>query len=288
MGLPNDAMPKLELKRDPSPATGRIAYAMVQTVPWWLVILILLGLWVVYLVTTNPTYGDIFATLREGVATTLRVSFSAYVFAIIIGLFVGMARVNPPNGNSSFGKLIVYNLATLYLEVLRGLPILVVLLIIAFVAVPAIIEALNSLGIMITVRDVNIEVRAIIALSLAYGAFLSEIFRAGIQSIERGQLEAGRSLGMTYFQVMRLIILPQAIRRILPPLGNDFISMIKDSALVAILAVRDITQLAKLSSGQSFLYLETYLLAAMIYLSMTVIGSLLVRWIEYRLRIEQR
>ncbi|MBC7810688.1 MAG: amino acid ABC transporter permease [Burkholderiales bacterium] len=261
---------------------------MIQTVPWWLVALLILGLWVAYLVTTNTTYGEIFATLREGAVTTLRVSFFAYVFAMIIGLSVGLARVNPPSAKSGFGKLVVYNVATLYLEVLRGLPILVVLLIIAFVAVPSLIDTLTSLGFTITVRDVSIELRAIIALSLAYGAFLSEIFRAGIQSIERGQLEAGRSLGMTYIQVMQLIILPQAIRRILPPLGNDFISMIKDSALVAILAVRDITQLAKLSSGQSFLYLETYLLAAMIYLSMTVMGSLLVRWIEYRLRIEQR
>jgi polar amino acid transport system permease protein len=83
---------------------------------------------------------------------------------------------------------------------------------------------------------------------------------------------------------MRFIILPQAVRRVLPPLGNDFIAMIKDSALVAILAVRDITQLAKLSSGQNFLYLETYLLAAMLYLSMTVVGSLIVRWIENRFR----
>jgi polar amino acid transport system permease protein len=128
---------------------------------------------------------------------------------------------------------------------------------------------------------------AIIALAFTYGAFLSETFRAGIQSIGRGQIEAARSLGMNYFQVMRYVVLPQALRRVLPPLGNDMIAMIKDSSLVAVLGVADITQLAKVSSSSSFRYLETYLIAAMIYLVMTTIGSLAVRWIERRFPIDR-
>jgi polar amino acid transport system permease protein len=129
---------------------------------------------------------------------------------------------------------------------------------------------------------------AIVALAFTYGAFESETFRAGIQSVQRGQIEAARSLGMTYLQLMRYIVLPQAIRIILPPLGNDLVSMIKDSSLVAILGIPDITQLAKLSSAASFRYLETYLSAAAIYLTMTTIGSILVRFLERRMAITSR
>jgi polar amino acid transport system permease protein len=128
----------------------------------------------------------------------------------------------------------------------------------------------------------------VIALAFTYAAFLSETFRAGIQSIGKGQIEAARSLGMTYAQVMRYVVLPQAIRRVLPPLGNDMIAMIKDSSLVAILGVQDITQLAKLSSSSTFRYLETYLIAASIYLVLTVAGSMVVRFIERRFPVEHQ
>src|SRR5690606_30847412 len=111
-------------------------------------------------------------------------------------------------------------------------------------------------------------------------------FRAGIQSIEKGQIEAARSLGMNYLQTLSYVVLPQAIRRVLPPLGNDFVAMIKDSSLVAILGVNDLTQLAKVLSGASFRYLETYTTVALIYLSMTIVGSLLVRYIERRVTID--
>jgi polar amino acid transport system permease protein len=256
--------------------------------PWWLLILILLGLQVVVLILTDDTYGDIFRQLQDGVSMTLFVSFSAYGLSLVIGLLVGLARVNPPRPLPSYTgigalvgllKVVIFNLATLYVEILRGLPILVVLLIVAFVVVPLVGEALG-----VQIRGSS-PPSAIIALALAYGAFLSETFRAGIQSIGRGQLEAARSLGMTYIQAMQHVVLPQAVRVILPPLGNDLIAMIKDSALVAILGIRDITQLAKLSSGQSFLYLQTYLIAAVIYLSMTIVGSLLVRVLERKVRL---
>jgi polar amino acid transport system permease protein len=257
------------------------------TAPWWLLVLIFLGIQIAVLILTDDTYGDIFRQLKDGVAMTLFVSFSAYGLSLVIGLFVGLARVNAPRPRPSYTgvgavvglvKVVVYNLATLYVEILRGLPILVVLLIVAFVIVPQVGAVLG-----IQVRGSS-PPSAIVALALAYGAFLSETFRAGIQSIGRGQMEAARSLGMTYVQTMQYVVLPQAVRLILPPLGNDLIAMIKDSALVAILGIRDITQLAKLSSGQSFLYLQTYLIAAVIYLSMTVLGSLLVRLLERKVR----
>ncbi len=136
--------------------------------------------------------------------------------------------------------------------------------------------------------SVPMTTRAIIALSVTYGAFQAEIFRAGIQSIGRGQMEAARSQGMTYWQAMRYIILPQAIRNVLPALGNDFVSMLKDSSLVSVLAVRDITQIAKLYAGRSFQYQEAYVTLAVLYLTMTVVLSFIVKWIERRVRRDER
>jgi polar amino acid transport system permease protein len=157
---------------------------------------------------------------------------------------------------------------------------------VAFVIVPLVRDMLSaSFGIELDIRGSSPE-SAIIALAFTYGAFLSETFRAGIQSIGRGQIEAARSLGMNYFQTVRYVVLPQAVRRVLPPLGNDLVAMIKDSSLVSILGVRDVTQIAKTSSGRSFRYLETYLIVAFFYLTMTVIGSLFVRLIERRVKID--
>lgn len=266
------------------------------TAPWWLIVLMILGIATIALITSNELYGRIFDQLKEGIAMTLGVSAIAYLSALCIGLLVGLIRSNspaPPKPGSGIKGVIsgalhtlIYNVATLYVSVLRGLPILVVLLIVAFVLVPLIRDGLTSaFGIELDIRGSSPE-SAIIALAFTYGAFVSETFRAGIQSIGRGQIEAARSLGMNYFQTVRYVILPQAIRRILPPLGNDMVSMVKDSSLVAILGVRDITQIAKTSSGRSFRYLETYLVVAVIYLTMTVIGSLIVRYIERKTKVD--
>jgi len=266
------------------------------TAPWWLFVLILVGILIFILISSNEIYSNIFDQLKEGVGTTLTVSFIAYLTAVVIGLIVGLIRSAPPAppkaGTNIVGFLlailrtIIYNIATIYVSVLRGLPILVVLLIVAFVLVPALRDFLNAtFGIELQLRGSSQE-SAIIALAFTYGAFLSETFRAGIQSIGRGQIEAARSLGMNYYQTILYVVLPQAIRRILPPLGNDMVAMIKDSSLVAILGVRDITQIAKTSSGRSFRYLETYLVVSIIYLTMTVIGSLIVRFVERRTKLD--
>jgi len=255
--------------------------------PWWLAALILAGVSLLILINSNRLYTDIFTQLSDGIRTTLYVAFVSYAGALVIGLVVGLIRANPPKPGYtglglfwSFVRLVIYNLATLYVQVLRGLPILVTLLIVAFVIIPQVNNYVDAtFGIQLRLRGSS-PPSAIIALAFTYGAFLSETFRAGIQSIAKGQIEAARSLGMTYPQTMRFIVLPQAIRRILPPLGNDMVAMIKDSSLVAILGIQDITQLAKLSSSSSFRYLETYLLAAAIYLTMTTIGALVVRFIE--------
>ena len=270
------------------------------TVPWWALVLIITGLLLFTLILSESFYTSTFEQLRGGIVMTLTVSFVSYGFALMIGLLIGLIRSSPPKAPQALiaqilgiPRILLYNLATLYVSIMRGLPVLVTLLIVAFVIVPAARDALNQLfsqaglELRITLRGSSPE-SAIIALALTYGAFLSETFRAGIQSVERGQIEAARSLGMTGFQVMRHIVLPQAVRRILPPLGNDLIAMIKDSSLVAILGINDVTQIAKLRSSNTFRFMETYLVASMIYLTMTIIGSVLVRWMERRLQTSQR
>jgi ABC-type amino acid transport system permease subunit len=269
-----------------------IPWSFLYTFPWWALVLCFIAVWVALSVAANEIYNNIFIQLRDGIALTLRVAITSYAFALLIGLIIGVIRSSLPRpryGLSgriiSLAHLVLYNITTFFVMVMRGLPVLIVLLIFAFVIVPTVRDYLaTNFGIALDIRGSSME-SAIIALSFTYGAFLSETFRAGIQSIEKGQIEAARSLGMNYFQTMRHIILPQAVRRVLPPLGNDFVAMIKDSSLVSILGVRDITQIARVSSGSSFRYLETYIMVALIYLSMTIIGSLIVRWIERRSRL---
>lgn len=243
---------------------------------------------------TDNFFADTFNYLRDGFTITLSVTLIAYTSAIFLGLIVGIIRSQPPKpghglrgGVIAILRLILYQVATLYVAILRGLPILVTLLVSAFAIVPAFREfMLTSFGVDIGRR--LFLPAGIIALAVAYGAFLSETFRAGIQSIERGQIEAARSLGMSYIQVIRLVVLPQAIRRVLPPLGNDMIAMIKDTSLVSALGVNDITQLATLWYSTTFRYPDTLFILAIMYLTMTIIGSLIVRSIESRVAIPGR
>ena len=198
-------------------------------------------------------------------------------------------------------NVVIKNLATLYVQVVRGIPVLVLIFYTALVIVPLAIELINALGawlagigvleadnvlISLTSRDVDFVIRGIIALAINYGAFSSEVFRAGIQSIEKGQLEASRALGLNWFRTMRLVVLPQAIRRILPPLGNDFISMMKESSLVSVLGVKEITLQGKQYAAASFLYPQTYNVVAFLYLSITLILSMGVKFMEKRLQTE--
>ncbi len=294
--------PKRERKRkndDTDPSATRDDYTPLRVrltqqlyrFPYWALLLVVVAVLIFQLVRSDEIYSGIFEQLSEGIGMTLGVTAAAYVSALTIALIVGVIRAFPPQPGhgllgSIFGafRVLIYNIATLYVEVMRGLPILVSILIMAFVLFPILRDDVLEplLGYEIQVRAGS-PLPAVFALAMAYGAFMSETLRAGIQSIERGQREAARSLGMTSFQVLRFVVLPQAVRRVLPPLGNDFVAMIKDSALVSILGIRDVTQLARLSSGRSFRYLETYLIVALIYLTMTILGSQIVRILERRL-----
>ncbi len=253
--------------------------------PYWLLATLLLAIFFLWSIVNNGDYRVIFAATVKGVGTTLYVSLIAFGLAMGLGLLMGLLRV---------ARLrVLREVATFYVEVVRGVPMLVILYYIAFVGAPALVAARNwlaspligvgVLGVM-TVRDLDFTARAVIALMLGYGAFMAEIFRAGIESIGRGQMEAAQSLGMTYAQSMRYVILPQAVRNVLPPLGNEFIAMLKDSALVSALGVQDITQLGKVYAASTFRFFETYNVVAFLYLVMTLGLSLLVRALERQLK----
>lgn len=260
----------------------------VSRFPWWLVAVIAFIGFFGVLILTTPDYQEAFVFIIDGILLTIMISLGAYLIAVILGLLAGLLRVS--------GNVILNNIGTLYVELIRGIPMLVLIFFIALVAVPAAVGGLHNLGValqnmgvgnpLVAVQneDVPMSIRAVIALAVTYGAFLAEIFRAGIQSIGKGQMEAARSLGMGYGQAMWYVILPQAIRNVLPALGNDFVAMVKDSSLVSVLAVRDITQIARLYAGRTFRFPEAYTTLSVLYLSMTVALSLLIRILERRLR----
>ncbi len=253
--------------------------------PFWLLAIGLLGVLTAWAIVSDRGYGQIFRALSGGVVTTLWVTLVAFVLAMLLGLGIALMRTS--------GRPVLVQLATFYTELIRGIPILVFLFYVAFVGAPATIAAANwltgpvqALGLMptLTVRNFDLTWRAIIALTVCYSAFLAEVFRAGIEAVPRGQIEAAIALGMSKRDIARHIVAPQAFRIILPPLGNDFVSMVKDSALVSALGVQDITQLGKVYSAGTFKFFETYNVVAFLYLTMTISLSLVVRLIERRLR----
>jgi len=250
--------------------------ARLQRFSWWFLGLLLIALSAAYIIITNTNYNEAFNFIKPGIMMTVNISLTSYGFALILGLLAGIGRLSK--------NVFFNNLARLYIEFVRGIPMLVLIFFIAFVGVPTVLDLVNGLGIAnLDIQAISMENRAVVALAVTYGAFLAEIFRAGIQSIGSGQTEAARSLGMTQFQAMRFIILPQAIRNVLPALANDFVAMVKDSSLVSVLAVRDITQTARLYAGSTFRFREAYVTISILYLSMTVVLSLLVQALERRL-----
>ena len=267
--------------------------------PWWGLFIALLGVFLIYLFATDATYQATLVFLSVGIRMTIFVTLAAFVFSMIIGLLTAFALMS--KGTNIF-SVAVRNLATFYVQIVRGVPVIVLIFYVALVILPAGVELLTSIGdwmvgmgwlaadnklSSMTIRDFPLVWRGIIALAVNYGAFSAEVFRAGIQSIEKGQLDASRALGLSWWKTMRYVVLPQAIRRIMPPLGNDFISMLKESSLVGILGVQEIWQMGKKYVGTSFLYPETYNAMAFLYLSMTLILSMGVKYMEQRMAVDE-
>jgi amine acid ABC transporter, permease protein, 3-TM region, His/Glu/Gln/Arg/opine family len=253
--------------------------------PWWLVALVVIAVALAVVIAVNDVYAQVFATVSRGIWVTVFVTVVGFALATALGLMVALAGLAD--------SIVLRQAARFYVEVIRGVPILVLLFYIAFVGAPGFVSLYNFLiGSLVQggwleplqVRDVSLMWRAIIALTIGYSAFIAEIFRAGFQSVDRGQIEAAMSLGLNRYQRFRLIILPQAIRVIFPPLSNDFVAMVKDSSLVSVLGVADISQAGKIYASGSFRFFETYSIVAYIYLILTIGLSLLLRQVEKRMR----
>jgi polar amino acid transport system permease protein len=242
---------------------------------WWAYVVVALGILMTAAVILDPSYRSAFDFIWPGVQMTMFLTIVSFTLALIIGLFMGLARVS--------SNKILYNISTFYVETVRGVPILVQLLYVTFVVFPLFIDSVTAVGFEISIRNIEMHTRVILGLAIAYGAFEAEVFRAGIESIEKGQMEAARSLGMTYTQAMRHVILPQAIRRVLPPLGNDFVAMLKDTSLASALAVGEITHLSRQHRNRTFTTFQPLNVAAFLYLAMTLVLTRGVRYLERRL-----
>jgi len=253
--------------------------------PWWLAAAVAVAVAAALTIAASDIYRQVFATVATGIRVTILVTLVAFAMASALGLAVALMALSE--------SIWLRQAARFYVEMVRSVPILVLLFWIAFVGVPLFVAGWNALtaplqgaGLAepLMVRDVSLLWRAVIALTVAYSSFIAEIFRAGIQSVPVGQIEAAKSLGLGRYRRFRHVVWPQAFRTILPPYGNDFIAMVKDSSLVSVLGVADITQIGKVYAAGSFRFFETYSIVAYIYLLLTVGLSLSLRALERRLR----
>lgn len=201
--------------------------------------------------------------LLQGALLTLRISAVALVFSVVLGIIFGLFRVSRSRALSF--------MATCYVEFVRGVPLLVLLMWIYF-----------GLGKFL---KLGAFWAAVIGLATFSGAFVAEIVRAGVQAVPRGQMEAARSSGMTYSQAMRLIILPQAFRKVLPPMASQFIILIKDSSLVSTISAADLTLNARNLVAYNFRSFEIWTAVAFLYFAMTFVLSQTIRYFERRYRV---
>lgn len=198
--------------------------------------------------------------LLKGLAVTLEISAVSFVAALAIGLATALCRMS--------GSVVARGLARIYLEVVRNTPLLVQIYLLYFVFAP--------------ILGLDRWFAAIFALAVFEGAFAAEIFRGGIQSIDRGQREAARSMGLQPWQELRLVVLPQAIRRILPPLGNQFVYITKISSLASVIGLGELTRKANELNVTEFRPLEIYTVLVLEYLVLILVISFFVRRLERR------
>ena len=209
-----------------------------------------------------------FPLLLIGAGVTIQITVLSTAIGFVIGLIVGVARIS--------NLRVLRMLAEVYVEFFRGTPLLVQIFLFYF-ALP-----------VITGQRIDPFIAAISACGINSGAYVAEIFRAGIQSVDDGQMEAGRSLGMTWLQTMRYIIVPQAFKRVIPPLGNEFIAMLKDSSLVSVIGFEELTRRGQLIIAKTYGSFEIWMSVAVIYLVMTLSISQLVAYLERRFRTDDK
>lgn len=243
--------------------------------PWWWLVVAVVVLLVLLMALKPDPYWDIFLFVRDGLAITVELTVISFVFIIIVGLIGGLGRIakNP----------VIHFIASLYVEIIRGIPLLVQL-IWWYYAAPALIKEIGEAIHWDFMANyvANPMVLAVVGLVVCYGAYMAEIFRAGIQSIPKGQMEASRSLGMSYLQSMIHVVLPQAVRVVLPPVGNEFIMLLKDTSLVSVVAVADLTRRGREFMSAHFNPLTVWTLIALLYLVLTLVAARFISWLETR------
>jgi polar amino acid transport system permease protein len=256
---------------DPTPPGASVRYEW-SGFPWWFLGIVAVIAFPVYKILTDETWREGYEFIRGGLSLTIIVTVGGFAIAMTLGLIVAVGRLarNP----------IAKNFAVFYIELIRGVPVLVTIIFVGLVVWPAL---MGAFGISARALIASPAVKATVAVGLIYAAFIAEVFRAGIESVGTGQREAGMSMGLSKFQVFRLIVWPQAIKNILPALGNDLIALVKDSSLVSFLAVRELTQMTKLWTGRNFQFMIGYMILAAFYLLLTVSLSILLQWYERRI-----
>jgi len=247
---------------------------------WWGLVLGIVVLTILMIVLSPDPYRRIVLFVRDGIAITLTLTVSSFFLVLFVGLLGGLGRI-------SKNKLL-RGVTTLYVELVRGVPLLVQLLY-WYYAFPSIVHSLGAALNLPALENyrANAVAMAVLGMTFCYGAYMTEIYRAGIQSIPKGQLEAARSLGMSYVQAMRHVVLPQAIRVILPPVGNEFIPLLKDSSLASVVAVTELTRRGREFMSATYMPIETWTMVGLLYLIMTLFSSRIVAWSERRMQFER-
>lgn len=247
---------------------------------WWLLLASVIALIALLALSKPDPYWRIIKYVKEGIWTTVSLTGISFLLVLFFGLLVALARL-------SKSRTLV-GISTIYVEVIRGIP-LMVQLIFWYFAFPSVIQGIGHSFNIQNFIDFKTDAisMAILGLTICYSAYMSEVYRAGIQSISKGQMEAARSLGMNYLQAMRYVILPQAIRVILPPVGNEFITLLKDSSLVSVVAVADMTRRGREFMAANFIPIQTWIMIALLYLVMTLLAGRLVAWMERRFKMEK-
>jgi polar amino acid transport system permease protein len=269
---------------------------------WWWLVAIVIGLTILLVTVWPDPFWRIFKFVSDyrvfipkrafifskwisgffdsGVFVTVFITLGSFVFVLFAGIIGGLGRLSK--------NKILYGISSLYVEIVRGIPLLVQLMW-WYYAFPVIFQAFGRWIHWSFAANylANAYLMAILGLVFCYGAYMSEIYRAGIQSIPKGQMEAARSQGMNYFQAMRYVILPQAIRVILPPVGNEFTALLKDSSLVSVVAVADMTRRGREFMSAAFNPISTWTFIALLYLILTLFSARMVSFIEKKTKFER-
>jgi polar amino acid transport system permease protein len=243
--------------------------------PWWWLVVAVIVLLILMMVLSPTPYWNIFRFVGDGIWITIQLTIYAFILTLIIGMVGGIGRIA--------GNPVIKFISTIYVEIVRGIPLLVQLIWWYFAA-PVIIKSIGEWLNWAPLENfrANAMIFAVVGLAVCYGAYMAEIFRAGIQSIPKGQMEAARSLGMSYFQAMKHIIIPQAFRVVLPPVGNEFIMLIKDTSLVSAVAMADLTRRGREYMSAHFNPIQTWTMIALLYLVLTLLSARLIAWLESR------